>query len=82
MAKKKKKIIRNKSRITVPLDYNGYKEYTQAFRCDAQLKKRLDREDNKSDTIQKALSEYFARGVMTCPTCKGKGEIRASRKAK
>ena len=77
---KKKKVTRGLSKIIVPLDYNGHKEYTQAFRCDAQLKKRLDREDNKSDTIQKALSEYFAKEVMVCPTCKGKGQIRASRK--
>lgn len=79
---KKKKATRNLSKLTIPLGDFGGKDRTKAFRCSNKVANRLEREDNQSDTINKALLEYFARGMMECPTCKGKGVIRAIKKVK
>ena len=75
----KKKIKRKVSRITVPKEDSGAKDRMKAFRCSKELAKLLDREENQSETIQKALLAYLGKGWIECPTCKGRGEIRANK---
>ena len=73
----KKKVIKRKvSKITVPLDEVGSKDSMEAFRTTLSIKKRLGKESNKSEVINKALAEYYAKETIQCPTCKGKGHIR------
>lgn len=71
MSKKKRK----KSRIIVPTD--GVKDSLQAFRCDQDLKKILDKLENKSEFIVRALWKALQSGEwVTCPNCRGKGVVR------
>ncbi len=47
-----------------------------AFRCDDQIADLLEGEDNKSETIVRALREHFRREfAVTCPTCEGTGQV-------
>ena len=76
----KKKIERKISRITVPKEDSGVKDKMKAFRCSKVIDDLLSKEENQSETIQKAILEFLGKGWVQCPTCKGRGEIRAHKK--
>ncbi len=70
MASRKKK----KSKITQPSKTpNGN---LQAFRVDRELALLLKKVPNKSETMVKALREYFSKNhLVTCSHCAGKGKV-------
>jgi len=80
MAKKKKKVKRKVSRITIPKNDSAGKDKMKAFRCSKVIADLLDGEENASKTIQEAILAYLGKGWVECPTCKGRGEIRAHKK--
>lgn len=52
------------------------KTHLFAFRTDEVLADLLESEGNKSEVINRALLEYYRRNhTVTCPTCKGSGQV-------
>jgi hypothetical protein len=78
----KKKIQRKVSKITTPKVDFGAKDKMKAFRCSKVIAELLDKEDNASETINKAILEYLSKKLIECPTCKGKGQIRPHKECK
>lgn len=72
---KKVKIQRGKSKITVPNEFGG-KDQLHAFRADNDLSQLLEKLEDKSDFIRKALWKALTGdGIVTCPKCHGLGVI-------
>jgi hypothetical protein len=78
----KKKIKRSISKITLPKEDLGSKDKMKAFRCSKLIADLLDKEENQSETINKALLAYFGKDLDTCPTCREIGLILKRKKAK
>lgn len=74
MKKSNKK--RKNSKIIVPTD--GAKRSAQAFRCDDELSRLLDQQENKSEFIVKAVWEALGK---QCPTCNGTGIVKREKAA-
>lgn len=75
----KKKATRKASRIQYP--DSEFQSKLEAFRVsDFDIFKLLKLEPNKSETINTALREYYAKfHEVTCPTCKGKGTVKSKK---
>lgn len=83
MKNKKKIVKRGKSKVTSHIMGQGATDNLIAFKVDDGMNEFLDGLENKSEFLRKAVLEAASKERwVTCPTCSGRGEIKAIKKLK